>query len=175
MGALSYLKEIIEMRKLLYFTFALGCLFIAVSCGKKPQSRIDETVEFRNTLNQEDTLQMLKLCNDCMDLLKNKNIDGALAMLNEYVDSTNSVQPLTDVTKAKYVRIFNMFPVLDYQLAGYTFLLEGLNDVKYTITFAEEEHPEKNGDPKTSFMFNPVKIDGTWYLTVKRPDQESSL
>ena len=175
MGALSYLKEIIKMKKLLYFTLGFICLLVAESCRQKPQSSVDETTEFRGSLTSEDTVQMLKLCDDCMVLLKNKNIDGALAMLNEYDDSTNSVQPLTDPTKAKYTRVFNMFPVLEYELAGYTFVQEGLNDVKYTITFAEEEHPEKNGEPKTSFMFNPVKIDGQWYLTVKRPDQESKL
>lgn len=163
------------MRKLLYFTLVSAFILVAVSCGNKPKSRVDETTDFRSSLTEADTVQMLKLCDDCMELLKNKNIDGALAMLNEYVDSTNTIQPLTDITRAKYIRIFKMFPVLEYQLAGYTFVLEGINDVKYSIKFAEEEHPEKNGEPKTSFMFNPVKIDGQWYLTVKRPDQESSL
>jgi hypothetical protein len=163
------------MRKLLYFTLVSAFILIAASCGNKPKSRIDETIDFRSSLTEADTVQMLKLCDDCMELLKNKDIDGALAMLNEYVDSTNTVQPLTDITRAKYNRIFNMFPVLEYKLSGYSFVLEGLNDVKYTIKFAEEEHPEKNGEPKTSFMFNPVKIDGQWYLTVKRPDQESTL
>lgn len=175
MGALSYLKKIIEMRKLLYFALASAFILIAVSCGNKPKSRIEETIDFRSSLTEADTMQMLKICDDCMELLKNKDIDGALSMLNEYIDSTNSVQPLSDATRAKYTRIFNMFPVLEYQLAGYTFVLEGINDVKYSIKFAEEEHPEKNGEPKTSFMFNPVKIEGQWYLTVKRPDQESTL
>lgn len=109
-----------------------------------------------------------------MLLLQQKNIDGALSMLCEYDDSTGQVSPLSDATRARYQRLFTMFPVLSFQRSKYSFMLEGLNDVKYEVVFAEEEHPEINGVPKTSFMFNPVRVDGTWYLTVKRADQEFS-
>lgn len=163
------------MKKLLYFSIAAVCFVIIASCSHNTKAPADESQIFVGSLTNEDTLEMLKLSDDCMELLKNKNIDGALAMLNEYDDSTNSVKPLSEVTRAKYSRIFKMFPVLEYQRAGFTFMLEGLNDVKYTIVFAEEKNPELNGEPKTSFMFNPIKINGQWYLTVKRPDQEFSL
>lgn len=88
-------------------------------------------------------------------------------MLYEYNDSTKEVQPLTDKTRKQYERRFKVFPVLEYTMDYYSFQLEGVNDVKYRITFALEENPEQNGNAVTAMMFNPVKVDGVWYLTIK--------
>lgn len=159
------------MKKILYFAVAVAVLCVA-SCKQKPKTTEEAREEFRASLTENDTLEMQKLGEDCMELLKKKDIEAAMVMLYEYDDSTQSVQPLSDATRKRYEHLFKIFPVLDYKLAEYTFMLEGLNNLKYEIIFAEEEHPEENGVPKTSFMFNPVKIDGQWYLTVKRADQE---
>lgn len=150
--------------------FSLICLFI-VSCGQKQKSQEQESQEFRGALTEADTTQMLQVCNECMELLKKKDIEGALAMLKEYDDSTHTVHDLSAETRQRYTRLFTLFPVLDYTLTNYTFLMEGLNDVKYEVIFAEEAHPEVNGEPKTSFMFNPVRVDDQWFVTVKRGDQ----
>ena len=115
---------------------------------------------------------MLGLADNCMKLLKEKRIDEALSMLNEYDDTLKSVKPLSKETEQRLHRTFRVFPVLEYNLSYFSMQLEGLNDVKYNIIFAKEDHPEQNGKPQTSFMFNPVKLDGTWYLCVKRSDQE---
>lgn len=159
------------MKKIFYFALVLFIMSAVAACNQKSQAPSDKKQEFKDGLTEQDTAQMLKLSDDCMELLKKKDVDGALAMLNEYDDSTGTVQPLSEQTRAKYLRLFKMFPVYKYTLSSYSFMLEGLNDVKYDIIFAEEEHPEVNGVPKTSFMFNPVKVDGQWYLTVKRADQ----
>lgn len=159
------------MKKITYFALVVFIMSVVAACNQKSQSYVDKTKEFRDGLTEQDTAQMLKLADDCMELLKKKDVEGALSMLNEYDDSTGSVQPLSDQTRAKYQRLFKMFPVYKFERSSYSFMLEGLNDVKYDIIFADEEHPEVNGVPKTSFMFNPVKVDGQWYLTVKRADQ----
>ena len=159
------------MKKIIYFALVVFIMSVVAACNQKSQSYVDKTKEFRDGLTEQDTAQMLKLADDCMELLKKKDVEGALSMLNEYDDSTGSVQPLSEQTRAKYQRLFKMFPVYKFERSSYSFMLEGLNDVKYDIIFADEEHPEVNGVPKTSFMFNPVKVDGQWYLTVKRADQ----
>jgi hypothetical protein len=149
---------------------SLICLMIA-SCGQKQKTQEQESQEFRAALTETDTTEMLQKCNECMELLQKKDIEGALAMLKEYDDSTKTVSDLSAETRQRYTRLFTLFPVLKYNLSNFTFMMEGLNDVKYEVIFAEESNPEVNGEPKTFFMFNPVRVDDQWYVTVKRGDQ----
>lgn len=160
------------MKRIFYVGMCLLALLSTASCNQKGQTKADESQQFRNSLTDADTLNMLNICDSCMMFLQDKNIERALSMLYEYDDSTGQVTMLSNETRQRYHRLFTMFPVLSYQRVKYTFMLEGLNDVKYDVVFAEEEHPEVNGVPKTSFMFNPVRVNGTWYLTVKRGDQD---
>ena len=48
-----------------------------------------------------------------------------------------------------------------------SFTESGLNDAKYEVQFG----PDEAGAPKTAYMFNPVKVDGQWYLCVKGANQ----
>lgn len=156
-----------------YFYIAVFAIALVLTgCSKKEKTRFDEVQEFRNSLSQQDTTQVLSLSDNCMKLLQEKKIDEAIAMLNEYDDSTKQVKPLSKETNERLRKTFKMFPVLEYSLSYYSMQLEGLNDVKYNITFAKEDNPEQNGQPVTAFMFNPVKVDGQWYLCVKRSDQD---
>lgn len=159
------------MKKYIICFAALAMAISFSSCSKK-KSRLEEIKEFRESLCKEDTTAVLNLADNCMKLLKEKRYDEAISMLNEYDDTLKSVKPLSKETERHLRHTFRVFPVLDYKLSYYSMQLEGLNDIKYNITFAKEEHPEKNGMPVTSLMFNPVKVDGTWYLCVKRSDQD---
>ena len=114
---------------------------------------------------------MLALCDQCMETLKAGQVDKALSMLHLYDDSTRTVLPLSEQKERELRRTFKLFPVVKYTRAYYTFTTEGLNDVKYNIEFFEKEA----GDPTPNsigFMFNPVKVEGQWYLTVKEADQD---
>lgn len=153
--------------------FIAGILLCSMSsCSNKKKSREERVQEFRNELTAEDTATMLKLCDNAMEALKAKNIDKVLADLYEYTDSTQEIKPLTDKTKKEYRNKFKLFPVLSYSRLYYSFQLEGCNDVKYEVTWATKEQAGTSEAPKTSFMFNPVKIDGTWKLCVKTPADE---
>lgn len=158
------------MKHFNYAILILSSLLIFASCKEK--SRVDKMEEFRSELNQQDTLTMLKLCDDCMNSLKAGKIDQVIASLYEYNDTTEEVTPLTPATEKSYRKKFKIFPVLDFERVSYSFQLEGCNDVKYKVKFAESDNVEETGEFKTMYMFNPVKIDGTWYLTVKRPGQD---
>lgn len=157
------------MKKFFGFFLILSILSLTAlqSCKKKKEVSHEEMVaKFRSQLTSNDTTQMLKLCDDAMELLKNKQIDQVLASLNEYDDSLHQVKPLSEELKGKYHNIFTMFPVLSYDREYYSFQLEGCNDVKYKVTFAESAPGDPN-PPTTAYMFNPVKIDGQWKLCVK--------
>ena len=72
----------------------------------------------------------------------------------------------------KLARVMGYGKYWNFERVSYSFQLEGCNDVKYKVKFAESDNVEETGEFKTMYMFNPVKIDGTWYLTVKRPGQD---
>ena len=124
-------------------------------------------MEFRSTLSTSDTTQMLRLCDEAMEQLKNHSYEKVLSSLYEYNDSTKEVKPLSETLMRQYRSNFETFPVLEYRRVYYSFLLEGCNDVKYEVIFATPEQTGTDEPAKTAFMFNPVKIDGQWYLCVK--------
>lgn len=155
------------------FVVALGFTSCSSCNGKKDkESREERVAEFRSTLNQEDTTQMLKLCDDAMEHLKHRNYNAVLAALYEYNDSTSEVKPLSAATAKKYTTMFRMFPVIEYHRIYYSFQLEGCNDVKYKVTWATAEQAGTKEPATTAFMFNPVKVDGTWKLCVKTSNEE---
>ena len=124
-------------------------------------------MEFRSTLSSSDTTQMLQLCDEAMEQLKNHSYEKVLSSLYEYNDSTKEVKPLSETLMRQYRSNFETFPVIEYRRVYYSFLLEGCNDVKYEVIFATPEQTGTDEPAKTAFMFNPVKIDGQWYLCVK--------
>ena len=147
------------MKKLILFSLSLILILSFGSCsGDKKKSREQQVEEFRMELSKEDTAQMLKLCDTAMEQLKAKDYNQVLASLYEYTDSTQEIKPLLD-----YTRIY------------YSFQLAGCNDVKYAVTFATAEQAGTPEPAKTSYMFNPVKVDGTWKLCVKTPADQIDM
>ena len=151
------------MKKVLLPLTALVLVLFAACKGEtKTESQL-----YQEGLTAQDSTIMLQKCDSCMQLLSEGNIEGALDMLVEYDDSLQQVSPLSDETRASYMRKFTLFPVLKYELQYVSFMESGLNDAKYQVQFG----PDEAGAPKTAFMFNPVKVDGRWYLCVKNANQ----
>ena len=163
------------MKKYLLFIASSVLVLSLASCGGKQKSREQQKQEFRSELTKEDTATMLKLCDDAMVNLKAKDYNKVLASLYEYTDSTQEVKPLTEETKRRYLNKFRLFPVLDYERVYYSFQLEGCNDVKYEVTFATAEQAGTAEPAKTGYMFNPVKVDGSWKLCVKTANDQIDM
>lgn len=159
------------MKRIIYLTLAFFLMLAFVTaCIKKPkQSPVSAAEQFQAGLSNNDTLAMLELSDSCMNLLMKRDITAALSMLYEYDDSTHSVMPLSDAKMSAYRQQFQMFPVNIYDLVGFSFYSDGVNDVRYEVTFG---YDEQNNRMKTAFMFNPVKINDTWFLTVKKAEQD---
>lgn len=156
------------MKKFMMPLAALTLLMVAGCSQKKEKVNEWESTEFQLSMTAEDSTAIVQLGDECMAALKEGKMDAALDMLCLYDDSLKTVQPLTDETRAAYQRRFAMFPVRDYKLSYFSFREEGLNDLKYDVFFGAAEA----GSPKTSFMFNPVKVDGQWHLSVKTAMQD---
>ena len=91
------------MKKFNYLIIAVGILILGTtcSCSNKKKSREERVEEFRSMLTANDTTQMLKLCDNAMELLKGKKIDEVVASLYEYNDSTEELKPLSAEMKKR--------------------------------------------------------------------------
>ncbi|MCH5310736.1 MAG: hypothetical protein J1E57_02080 [Prevotella sp.] len=159
--------------KIYFALIAAAILMMSVACSNKnTKTREEKVAEFRNSLTETDTLEMLKICDTAMEHLKSKHIEDVLASLYEYNDSTQEVKPLSEEVAKKYRRTFTIYPVLEYTRKYYSFQLEGCNDVKYDVVFATAEQAGTKEPAKTAYMFNPVKVDGQWFLCVKTASDE---
>lgn len=149
----------------------LAAICLSACKDKKDQPQPTEKAIFTASLTAQDTTDVLNLSETCMQTLKAGKVEEALAQLYLWDDSTKAVKPLDEAKKQELRKTFKLFPVLDYSLAHFTFSTQGLNDVKYNIVFFEKEADDPT--PNTiGFMFNPVKVDGKWYLSVKEADQK---
>ena len=163
------------MKKYILYSIVIIIGLVVFSCSEKKKTREERVAEFREQLSAADTTTMLKLCDDAMELLKNKQYNKVLGSMYEYTDSIQEAKPLTEKTASEYLNMFKRFPVLNYRRAYFSFQLEGCNDVKYMVEFATAEATGTGKPATTSYMFNPVKIDGTWKLCVKTPDDQLDL
>lgn len=170
-GTLSLCLLKLNMKRFTYFSLILFvAAFAVVSCKNQPKSaenRLEQVEKFRAQLVHDDTTTVLRLCDNAMDMLMNKQYDEVISSLYEYTDSTQEVKPITPETAAKYLRKFKMFPVMRYERKYYSFQLEGCNDVKYDVIFASGESTGTSSPAIIGYMFNPVKVDGEWHLCVK--------
>lgn len=162
------------MKRIIYFSLPVFAAALAVvSCKNQPKSeeetRSEKIEQFRAQLESDDTTTVLRLCDNAMNMLMNKQYDEVISSLYEYTDSTKEVKPLSSETAAKYLRKFKMYPVMRYERKYYSFQLEGCNDVKYDVIFASGESAGTSTPAIIGYMFNPVKVDGEWRLCVKTP------
>ena len=146
------------MKKVFFPLLTIALILFSACKGE----RKSESMVFQEGLTAQDSTIMLQKCDSCMQFLSEGRIDDALAMLVEYDDSLQQVSPLSEETRASYMRKFTLFPVLKYELKYVSFMESGLNDAKYEVQFG----PDEAGAPKTSYMFNPVKVGDQWFLCV---------
>lgn len=153
----------------LIFMMGVGALS---SCKQQEKKVATESAEeFKSGLSATDTADVLAICDACMETLKAGNIDEAMQMI-QMVDTNLNVAPLDELHEKKLRKTFKFFPVVNYRLEGIAFNTSGLNDVKYQIEFFEKTDSLDTTPNTIGFMFNPVKVDGKWVLTVKQASQE---
>ena len=118
------------------------------------------------------TVQVLTISRSCMDTLKAGNIDEALKML--FILRDGKAIPLPAEKEQQLRKKFKYFPVVDYKLDYYSFSSTDNNDVKFQIEFFKHTSSDDHTPNTIGFMFNPVKIDGVWYLAVKEATKEAT-
>lgn len=135
-----------------------------ISCKKSQENKVvNETEEFRNSLNAKDSTDATEISNNFMETLKKGDIEGAIGQL-VLVDTARKVMPLTEEIKSSLRRTFNTFPVLEYTITTFEFYRPDSNFVRYSYVFGEA--PVGGEKPSLQYSTMPMKIDGKWYLTL---------
>lgn len=131
------------------------------SCGSKQSAETEET-PFGQTLSADDTTKVLALAENCMQQLKAGNVDAAISSIYFIDDQDNTLvhipDSVADRLKAKYTKL----PVVDYTLDQFIFEDYDNNEVRYRIQIVRDQP-----DVTMALAFNPVKLNGEWFLTMK--------
>lgn len=162
------------MKKLFILLVAFAVL---ASCGPKSnysgsngeKTQKDAEAEFVTSLTNDSQEAVLALADECMGMLQSGQVEEALDMI--YVLYDDVVYKKSDSFTSDLAMRFRMFPVRSFERLYYSFSTEGNNDISYSYVF----EPAKDGKPAQTMklMFNPVYVDGEWYLTFKDVGQSS--
>ncbi len=138
--------------KYLFLTLFVCLLFAACNNSPKVKTYADAERAFIASLTPEDSLAVVDLAREFFEHVKNNRTDEALDMIN-VVD--NSVLYRIDMESRDFLRPrFLRMPEEGWQIVRYSFSTPGINDLVCNY-----------GGMK--LVFNPVKVEGRWYLTLK--------
>ena len=143
------------------FVFLFLALVLLASCKPKPYLYKDAEQDFQASLVLSDTLDVLALGQNFMGALKAGEVDEALT--NLYVVYDNVLYRVADSSLSQLKARFRRFPVSDYERVSLNFSTPGINDLVYRYSI---NGPVGSG-PAMKIAFNPVKVEGSWYLTLK--------
>lgn len=132
----------------------------------------DAEAEFTSSLSESDTLSVLKLSDRCMTLIQNGRIAEGVDMI--YVLSGNQVYQKNENFTNELIDRFTRMPVKSFKTDYYSFSTEGNNDICYLVE-VDVDIPEGMPPVTMRVTFNPVYINGEWYLTMKDGNQPSKL
>jgi hypothetical protein len=174
MARLFQIKKSYRMKKLFILLAAVAVL---VSCHSRPKysgahgekTQKDAEAEFVASLTQSDEDAVLALADECMSKFQAGQLDEALDMI--HVLHNNVVYKKSASYTAQLKQRFEAYPVLSFERLYHSFSTEGNNDISYSYVF----EPANGNIPASTrkLMFNPVYIDGKWYLTFKDGSQSS--
>ncbi len=154
------------MKKILAVLCTLSLL---VAChnngGKQQKFNTFESAQkaFTASITSADSAAVKAATDEVMSLLQAGEIDAALSHI--YVVSDDVLYRPSDESLVRLKSKFTAFPVLSYTMTDIAFQTQAINDVTYQYVFAQDED---GSNPSTFKLgFNPIRIDGQWYLTFK--------
>lgn len=154
------------MKKILVVLCTLCLLTACHNSGnrqKKMNTFESAQAAFIASITAEDSTAVKAAAEDVMSLLQAGNIDEALTRI--YVVEDDVLYPLNDESLLRLKSKFTRFPVLSYTMTEMAFQTSAINDVTYQYVFAEGQDGSLPATLKLAF--NPVKVEGQWYLTLK--------
>lgn len=125
----------------------------------KPSPLKEAHEKYINSLTSSDTTEVLRICSDFLASLQQNRFDDAVAQIYS-LDSLGTPQPIGDEEIKSLRKRTRLFPVVKYSFDELTFFMPTENKVTFSVAF-------NNGNPPATmgWGFNPVFVDGKWYLT----------
>lgn len=137
----------------------LGALLTACGGGNKSEDRpVSEAYYFE----AQDTTQVLRMCDQFMSLVQERDYDHAFAQLYYFVDNQPVQVPLADLNALKDE--FEHFPILDYKVESSDYVTPDNVTIVYKVRFMDKPADEPNFPDSYRIVFAPERINDTWYL-----------
>ena len=123
-------------------------------------------------LGSNDTTVVFELTEKYLECLRDKDLDGAIAMLH-YLRNGNEIVSLPEVVEKRQRMVLGAFLGLNYTIDELRFHKETDCQVRYSVELFEKaaDDPVSN---KVSFFIKPVRRDGQWYLTLADTESDST-
>lgn len=111
----------------------------------------------------KDSSEIKALVDNYVENFKNKNFQATASML--YTMRNDSILPLSEQDKQKYIDAYSQMPVYDCAVKGIILRSDKNNEVQVSVQISPNGSiDEEKGI--TTFCLNPVLKDGKWYLTL---------
>lgn len=123
-------------------------------------------------LGSNDTTVVFELTEKYLECLRDKDLDGAIAMLH-YLKDGNEIVSLPEAVEKRQRMVLGAFLGLNYTIDELRFHKETDCQVRYSVELFEKaaDDPVSN---KVSFFIKPVRRDGQWYLTLADTESDST-
>lgn len=139
----------------------LLCIVIAACKKTKGEQYVGKDTD--PIFCRKDTAEIVRLTTTYLEYLKNKEFDKAIQMLHHIQNDT--VLALNETEREKMEQLYQLFPILSYEIDGYYFNGIHNTEVAYSIEFFEKKEGDKR--PNTlNFRLNPQRIKDVWYLSI---------
>lgn len=127
-------------------------------CSSGDKGKETDTIP---TFVKADTTEVLRLTQEYLEYVKNKEYDKATAMLHTIVN--DSVMPLSEKVETRIRAQQRTFPVIAYHVVDMEFVNRNRVTVTYAIEFFEKD-PRDSIQNTIRLTFAPQRINAVWFL-----------
>ena len=153
-------------KRFLILITALSMVILSACTGSssKKTDPEQEKAAFQASLTEADSVIVAAMCEQFFGLMSAENYEQAFAMLSE-LDDENRLAYLSDETKQGLKNRFSTFKIDKVELFECVFNAPFDNLFRYVVTTKSID--QNDNAFFFRFAFNPVKIDDSWYLTLR--------
>ena len=164
--------------KKLFSLLPIAALFITAACSSNKEKAAEVTstdARFEQDMvrTEQDSLDIINLSKQYLDLLKADSLDQALDMLYE-MNSDGKMEPISASRRQELIEHLQQFPVLSYTIDQMLLYSETDTELRYTYEFFVKPEGMEGMNNTTKGALMPHRVDGKWYLTVALFKSEKS-